>query len=51
MALTAKQIKVLSNADKRWNILYGATRSGKTHVSYYLALKHIFEHYADNKIF
>ena len=51
MALTAKQIKVLSNADKRWNILYGATRSGKTHVSYYLALKHIFEHYADNILF
>ena len=51
MALTKKQIKVLANANKRWNILYGATRSGKTHVSYYLALKHIFEHYDDNILF
>lgn len=51
MALTTKQIKVLSKADRRWNILYGATRSGKTHVSYYLALKHIFEHYDDNILF
>lgn len=51
MALTAKQVKVLSNAHHRWNILYGATRSGKTHVSYYLALKHVFEHYNDNILF
>ena len=36
-----KQEKVLNNAVKRWNILYGATRSGKTHVSYFLAIKHI----------
>lgn len=50
-SLSAKQIKVLNNATKRWNILYGATRSGKTHISYYLALKHIFEHYNENILF
>lgn len=49
--LSPKQIKVLANANKRWNILYGATRSGKTHVSYYLALKHISEHWHDNILF
>lgn len=48
---TSKQIKVLRNANKRWNILYGATRSGKTHVSYYLALRHILEHYNDGILF
>lgn len=46
-----KQKKVLRNADKRWNILYGATRSGKTKVSFSLALKHIREHYDDNILF
>ena len=50
-SFSAKQIKVLANANKRWNILYGATRSGKTHVSYYLALKHIFEHYNHKILF
>ena len=49
--LCKKQIKVLAKAKQRWNILYGATRSGKTHVSYYLALKHIREHYKDNILF
>ena len=34
-----KQEKVLAHANKRWNILYGATRSGKTHVSYFTAIK------------
>lgn len=48
---TSKQMKVLANATHRWNILYGATRSGKTHVSYYLALKHLFEHYNDPAFF
>lgn len=48
---TAKQEKVLVNATRRWNILYGATRSGKTHVSYFLALKHIREHYNHNILF
>ena len=46
-----KQRKVLASADRRWNILYGATRSGKTHVSYFTALKHIREHYEDNILF
>ena len=46
-----KQRKVLASADRRWNILYGATRSGKTHVSYFTALKHIREHYEDNVLF
>lgn len=46
-----KQKKVLRNANKRWNILYGATRSGKTVVSYSTSLKHIKEHYNDNILF
>lgn len=43
-----KQLAVLSKAKRRWNILYGATRSGKTHVSYFLMLKHLSEHLADS---
>ena len=31
---TTKQADVLLNANARWNLLTGATRSGKTHVSY-----------------
>lgn len=50
-AFTQKQKKVLKNANKRWNILYGATRSGKTVVSYFTAMKHIHEHYNDNILF
>lgn len=46
-----KQKKVLRNANKRWNILYGATRSGKTKVSYSTALLHLKEHYNDNILF
>ena len=46
-----KQRKVLKNAHRRWNILYGATRSGKTKVSYSMALLHIHEHYRDNILF
>lgn len=46
-----KQKTVLKNAHKRWNILYGATRSGKTKVSYSTALTHIKEHYDDNILF
>lgn len=49
--LSEKQIKVIKNANKRWNILYGATRSGKTHVSYFTAIKHIREHWNDNILF
>ena len=46
-----KQKKVLRNANKRWNILYGATRSGKTFVSYSTSILHIQEHYNDNILF
>lgn len=46
-----KQKKVLRSAKARWNILYGATRSGKTFVSYSTALLHIAEHYNDNILF
>ena len=46
-----KQKQVLRQANKRWNILYGATRSGKTFVSYSLALLHIKQHENDNILF
>jgi PBSX family phage terminase large subunit len=46
-----KQKKVLALANHRWNILYGATRSGKTHVSYFLALQHIREHWNHSVLF
>lgn len=45
---SVKQLAVLTKAKRRWNILYGATRSGKTHVSYFLMLKHLSEHLADS---
>lgn len=45
---TEKQKKVLKCADKRWNILCGATRSGKTHISYFKMLERIREHYNHN---
>lgn len=45
------QCKVLANAHARWNILSGATRSGKTHVSYFLAIQHIYEHLNDRVLF
>lgn len=45
---TKKQKKVLREANKRWNILYGATRSGKTRVSYFLIPQRIQEHYEHN---
>ena len=46
-----KQKKVLKNAKARWNVLYGATRSGKTFVSYPMAVLGIQEHYHDNILF
>ena len=46
-----KQKKVLKNANKRWNILYGATRSGKTKVSFFLVPLRIAEHYNGNILF
>lgn len=48
---TEKQKKVLRCAKKRWNILSGATRSGKTHVSYFLIMLRLKEHYNDNILF
>ncbi|MDO4801127.1 MAG: PBSX family phage terminase large subunit [Prevotellaceae bacterium] len=34
MAFSQKQIEYTNNADKRWNIKTGATRSGKTYLDY-----------------
>ena len=36
-----KQREFLDNANKRWNIKYGATRSGKTYLDYYVIPKRI----------
>ena len=36
-----KQQEFLDNADRRWNIKYGATRSGKTYLDYYVIPKRI----------
>lgn len=36
-----KQQEFLNNADRRWNIKYGATRSGKTYLDYYVIPKRI----------
>lgn len=38
---TAKQIDFLHNANHRWNIKSGATRSGKTYLDYYVIPKRI----------
>ena len=46
---TEKQKIVYKNAEHRWNILYGAVRSGKTFVSQMIIPKRIQEHY-DNRI-
>ena len=43
-----KQVKVLKHANKRWNMLYGATRSGKTRITYYLVPLRIKEHWDGN---
>lgn len=51
MKFAEKQKKVINNANNRWNILSGATRSGKTHVSYFLIPKRIQEHYRNNITF
>ena len=48
---SSKQKQVLRNANKRWNILYGATRSGKTKISFFLVPLRIAEHYNDNILF
>ena len=36
-----KQREFLNNADRRWNIKTGATRSGKTYLDYYVIPKRI----------
>ena len=39
--LSTKQREFLDNANRRWNIKYGATRSGKTYLDYYVIPKRI----------
>ena len=41
MAFTKKQREYLDNADHRWNIKEGATRSGKTYLDYFVIPKRI----------
>lgn len=38
---STKQREFLDNANHRWNVKYGATRSGKTHLDYYVIPKRI----------
>lgn len=38
---SVKQREFLDNANKRWNVKYGATRSGKTYLDYYVIPKRI----------
>lgn len=38
---SVKQREFLDNADRRWNVKYGATRSGKTYLDYYVIPKRI----------
>ena len=38
---STKQREFLDNANRRWNIKYGATRSGKTYLDYYVIPKRI----------
>ena len=38
---SAKQREFLDNANRRWNVKYGATRSGKTYLDYYVIPKRI----------
>ena len=48
MRLTDKQRRVLALANHRYNILAGATRSGKTYVSYLLIFLRLQEHIDHN---
>lgn len=48
MFFTDKQKKVLLEPFKRWNILYGATRAGKTVVSYYKFIEALQIHKGNN---
>ena len=36
-----KQREFLDNANRRWNVKYGETRSGKTYLDYYVIPKRI----------
>lgn len=45
---TPKQRQVLKNASRRWNILTGAVRSGKTFASYFLIPQRVQEHWNNN---
>lgn len=38
---SVKQKEFLNNANRRWNVKYGATRSGKTYLDYYVIPKRI----------
>lgn len=38
---STKQREFLDNANRRWNVKYGATRSGKTYLDYYVIPKRI----------
>lgn len=48
---TEKQKKVFKCATHRWNILSGATRSGKTFVTFFLIPQRIESHYEENVLF
>ena len=39
MPFSTKQREYFDNANKRWNFKTGATRSGKTHVDFYVIPK------------
>lgn len=41
MPFSKKQIEFFENADHRWNVKVGATRSGKTYMDYYVIPKRI----------
>ena len=41
MDFSPKQLEYFENADKRWNIKYGATRSGKTYMDYFVIAKRV----------
>lgn len=49
--LTAKQKDYLRNGHRRWNILTGATRSGKTVGTFFMLPLRIKEHYNDRILF
>lgn len=51
IAFTDKQKEVYREATHRWNILYGAVRSGKTFISQMKIPARIQEHYGNNILF